>query len=125
MEIEPEGIVNDGATGVMTSDIIIHNGFFHAPLLEQANMAWQEREASFRCLYDHCPLGIFRVSLDGTNLAVNAEMARIIGCDTPAEAVRYFNNLTDQFFVNPNRMLEYIALLQKTGAVQGFEFGHC
>lgn len=86
----------------------------------QADLA--KSEAKFRHLFENSPLGIFRTSLDGKALAVNTEMARIVGCATAEETLRDFTNLAGQLYVDPHRRTEILALLKKHGEVNHFEF---
>jgi len=84
--------------------------------------AMRASEIQYRHLFENAPLGIFRASLDGKPLAINAEMARIYGCNTSEEALRDFTDLAKQFYVEPQRRREFISLLKKNGMVNHFEY---
>ena len=105
---------------VATIEIALHRYRLNQKLKESQH-ALQKSEAKYRHLFENSPLGIFRTTLDGKALAVNREMARIFGCKTPAEAISNYTDLTNQFYVNPDRRHELISLLQKQGAVDHFE----
>jgi len=61
-------------------------------------------------------------TVDGRALAVNAEMARIVGCADPEEALSDFTVLASQLYVDPQRRQEFINLLRQTKAVNHFEY---
>ena len=90
--------------------------------LRESQLALQKSEAKYRHLFENCPLGIFRTTMDGRFLAVNLEMTRILGCDTPEQVLREYTDLANQFYVNPNQRLEFISLLKENRAVDNFEF---
>ena len=90
--------------------------------LQESQTALAESEANYRTLFEQSPLGIFRTTLSGKALLVNAEMARIVGCDTPEEALANFTDLSCQLYVNPERRQEFIRRLQAHGEVNRFEY---
>ena len=79
-------------------------------------------ETKYRQLFENSPLGIFRTTLDGRALAVNAEMARILACESPEEAIADFTNLASQLYVDPERRQQFITLMKTHGTVQNFEY---
>ncbi len=89
--------------------------------LKESQAALKKSEAQYRHLFENSPIGIFQSTIDGQVLAVNAEMARIVGYDTPDEVLGEVKDLTRQFYVEPNQRLEFITQLQSTGIVQHFE----
>lgn len=135
MDIEPAGSMN----GVIAAPC----GYLIKPVLEReltatigmalhrhshdcnlrANqLALKKSEARYRHIFDSSPLGIFRTTMDGRALAVNAEMARIVGCADPEEALSDFTVLASQLYVDPQRRQEFINLLRQTKAVNHFEY---
>ena len=90
--------------------------------LKESRIALQKSEAQYRHLFENSPLGIFRTTLDGRPLVVNAEMARIVGCATPEEAISEFKDLGARLYVDSGRRKEFISLLQQHGAVNHFEY---
>ena len=81
-----------------------------------------ESEARYRHLFEDSPLGIFRTTVDGRVLLVNREMANMVGCASPEEAIGKFNDLARQFYVNPKRRAEFIKELKARGEVRHFEY---
>jgi len=90
--------------------------------LQKSRLDLARSEEKYRQLFENSPLGIFRTTLDGRALAVNVEMARIVGCTSPEEAITDFSNLAGQFYVDPERRREFITQLTAKGAVQHFEY---
>ena len=90
--------------------------------LRKSQAALAESEAKYRLLFENSPLGIFRTTLDGRALLVNAEMARMVGCDSPEVAIRDFTNLSRQLYVEPGKREEFVNLLRTHGEVRNFEY---
>jgi PAS domain S-box-containing protein len=90
--------------------------------LKESRIALARSEARYRHIFENSPLGIFRTTLEGKALAVNAEMANIIGCATPDEAIANFTDLANQLYVDPGRRRQFIDLLGAEGVVQHFEY---
>ena len=106
---------------VATLELALHRHSLDRKLAE-SRIALQKSEAQYRHLFENSPLGIFRTTLDGRPLLVNAEMARIVGCATPEEAISEFKDLGARLYVDPGRRMDFISLLQQHGAVNHFEY---
>jgi len=89
--------------------------------LKESQAALAISEAKYRHLFENSPLGIFRTTLGGRVLAVNAEMVRILGCDSPEEVLRDYHDLAQQYYVDPNRREDFLNSLRANGLVQHFE----
>jgi PAS domain S-box-containing protein len=81
-----------------------------------------ESEARHRTLFENAPVGIFRTTTDGRAVFVNLEMARILGFDSPEQAVASHQNLARSLYVDPERRAEFIRLLQRDKEVNDFEY---
>jgi PAS domain S-box-containing protein len=103
-----------------TLEMTLHRHLLNCQLKE-SQAALERSEAKYRHLFENSPLGIFRTTMGGKVLAVNAEMVRIFGCDTSEEVIREFPDLSKRFYVDPERRREFVALLRKYGSVQHFE----
>ena len=90
--------------------------------LQESQAALAKSEARYRDLFENSPLGIFRTSLDGKVIAVNAEMARMVGCASPAEAIDLCTNIAEQFYADPLKRSEIIAQLHAKGALHDIQF---
>ncbi len=103
-----------------TLEMALHRHLLHCQLKESRAIL-EKSEAKYRHLFENSPLGIFRTTLGGKVLALNAEMARIFGSDTAEEVIREFSDLSRRFHVDPERRREFVTLLRKSGSVQHFE----
>ncbi len=104
-----------------TIAMALHRHSLHRQL-QESRLALARSEAKYRDLFESSPLGIFRTTLDGRALAVNSEMARMVGCTSPEEAIADFTRLADQLYVHPEQRQQFISLLKTEGAVQHFEY---
>jgi PAS domain S-box-containing protein len=104
-----------------TVKMALHRHSLHRQL-QDSRLALAKSEAKYRDLFENSPLGIFRTTLDGKALAVNTEMARMVGCASPEEAIANFTRLADQLYVNPERRQQFVTLLKSEGAVKHFEY---
>jgi len=84
--------------------------------------ALETSEHRYRALFDNAPVGIFQTTVDGRATIVNPEMAAIVGCATPEEAIARFTDLANQLYVDPERRAQFIEQLQRDGTVQRFEY---
>jgi PAS domain S-box-containing protein len=89
---------------------------------KQLEEALRESERKYRELFDLSPVGIFKTNSKGQALFVNPEMARILGADSPQDAVDNFQDLARDLYVDPNRRKEFIDLMGEKGAVENFEY---
>ncbi len=90
--------------------------------LAQAMAALEKSEARYRDRFDHSPVGVYRSTLSGRFLELNPSMARMMGYDSPQEALGDVTNLSRQLYVDPDRRREFINLLRDEGVVRHFEF---
>lgn len=89
---------------------------------KQAEQALKQNERRFRTLFESAPIGIFTTTSDGRPLAINTSMARILGLDSPQEAIAHFSNLSSDLYVHPERRREFVRLLREHGRVEGFQY---
>jgi len=60
----------------------------------RAEEALREREARYRSLFENAPVGIFYSTVEGKELSVNAEYARLFGYSSPEELLHIVNEST-------------------------------
>ena len=82
----------------------------------------RQSEHRLRDIFENAPVGIFRTTTSGKTLEVNREMARILGCNTPREAVNHFTELSSQLYARPERRREFIKELKEKGRVADFQY---
>ncbi|MFH1963928.1 MAG: PAS domain S-box protein [Acidobacteriota bacterium] len=86
--------------------------------LAEEKLVRSERE--YRELFENSPVGIFQTDLRGNPLTVNPEMARIVGAESPGDAVAKFQNLSETLYVNPERRGLLLKILKNQGFVNNF-----
>ena len=82
----------------------------------------REREAQYEALIERAPVGIFRTTSTGKVLDVNMRMAEMVGYETKEAAIHAYNDLAQEFYVDPDRRRAFIEELEEKGEVEGFEF---
>ncbi len=95
-----------------------------AAALESASLYTQVQKAeeNYRSIFEHAVEGIFQSTPEGRFLTVNPAMARILGYDSPEEAIRDVTDITHQIYVHPEDRTESARREQAEGVLKGFEF---
>ncbi|NBB90991.1 MAG: response regulator [Spirochaetes bacterium] len=100
-------------------------------LIESINMAFElfqahreitAKELRLEQLIEEAPVGIFQSWASGSFETVNAEVARMLGFESPKATVAHYKDLRGELYANPRRRDELLARLESEGAVRGFEF---
>ena len=71
-------------------------------------------------LFDLLPIGAYRSSEDGRMLRSNRELVRLNGYETEAEHIAGVNDIAREWYVQPGRRAEFIALMKRDGGVTDF-----
>ncbi len=88
---------------------------------KRAEAALQTAEAKYRSIFENAISGIFQTTPDGTYLSANPKLAQIYGYQSPEDLMSKVTNITHQLYVQSQRRIEFIDLLQTQGVVTGFE----
>lgn len=88
---------------------------------KRAEEALQESEERYRLLFEEAIEGIFRTTLDGRTIMINSAMARMIGFDSPQEAVEKITDIGSQIYADPEERQALIDRLLREGGVTGNE----
>jgi PAS domain S-box-containing protein len=75
----------------------------------------------YRSLFENAPDGIFQTDLAGRYLQVNPALAQIYGYASPAELIAAQPNASGQFYVDPHRRQEFVALMDQQPVIKDFE----
>lgn len=67
---------------------------------QQAEVALRESEERYRTIFENSPLGIFRSTIEGRFLELNPAMARMLGYDSPAQAMQEIVDIGKQIYVH-------------------------
>ena len=79
-----------------------------------------DRTDDFSRLFERLPIGAYRSHPDGRQLRVNLALARLNGYDSPAEQIARVHDIAREWYVQPGRRAEFMALLDRDGEVRGF-----
>lgn len=89
---------------------------------KRAEEARRQAEEKYRSIFENALEGIFQMTPNGRYLSANPALAQIFGYDSPEELMSTLTQIKHQLYVEPHRCTEFITLMQKNGAVSGFEF---
>lgn len=89
--------------------------------LQQVNQALIESEQKYRSIFENALEGIFQSTSTGQFLSVNPALAQLYGYDSPEELIATVKDIQHQLYVDPDRWLEFVTLMQQEDAVTGFE----
>lgn len=89
--------------------------------LVQSQQALRHAEEGFRSLFDNAVMGIYVSSLDGHMISANPALARINGYDSPEDLVRNVNDISREWYVDPRRRAQFVALIERDDMVRNFE----
>jgi PAS domain S-box-containing protein len=103
-------------TGLLGAVLLVMTGrTLKTEALAAENAALYKR---YRSLFEAVPVGVYRTALDGQIVEVNPAFVRMLGYpDT--NALKAVN--AGVFYVDPDRWSQYRTLLERDGAVAGFE----
>lgn len=110
--------VNDRTAQLQQTNIELANEVAER---QQAEVALKQAEAKYRGIVENAVIGIFQTTPQGRYLSVNPTMARIYGYDSPDELMSQLVDIEHQLYVDPNRRIEFMRLMQEHNTVQNFE----
>ena len=87
----------------------------------QIEEALVQAEEKYRSIYENAIEGIFRTTRKGRIVEANPAFARILGYDSPEEVMNAITDLSTHLYVNPERRLELLHILDEWGVVRDFE----
>ena len=71
-------------------------------------------------LFELLPIGAYRSSIEGRQLRANAALVRLNGYDSEAELLAAVNDIGLEWYVDPQRRVEFQRLIQRDGQVIDF-----
>ena len=81
----------------------------------------REAELKYRGIFDKAIVGIYQSTPEGRFINVNPSMALTCGYDSPEQMIASVTDITQQFFANPKRGVEFMLIMDKAGGVKSFE----
>ncbi|MEG4838570.1 response regulator [Microcoleus sp. B9-D4] len=88
---------------------------------KRAEAALRQSETKYRSIFENAVEGIFQTTPTGYYLSGNSALARIYGYESSTQMLAELTDINRQFYVNPNRRAEFIALLGARRQVAKFE----
>jgi diguanylate cyclase (GGDEF)-like protein/PAS domain S-box-containing protein len=77
-------------------------------------------EADYRAHFENSVVGIYRSSPSGAMLRANPALVRLNGYSTEAELIDAVGNIASEWYVDPTRREEWLALMRRDGIVTEF-----
>jgi PAS domain S-box-containing protein len=87
----------------------------------QVEAALRQAEEKYRSIFENALDGIFQTSLDGKYLSANPALAKLYGYDSPESLIAAQPNFNHQLYVDPDRRIEFINLMNQDGALSNYE----
>lgn len=87
----------------------------------RAEEALREAEAKYRNIFENAVEGVFQTSPDGHFLSANPALARIYGYSSAEEMMLEITDVQQQLYVDPEARQIFEEMLQREGAIKGFE----
>ncbi|WP_447986952.1 PAS domain-containing sensor histidine kinase [Nitrospira sp. Nam74] len=81
----------------------------------------RQAEERYRSIFENAVEGIFQTTREGRYLTVNPALARIYGYASPEEMMTSVTDIGRQVYVDSFRRAEFVRLVDKHGAITGFE----
>lgn len=106
--------------GVYLYDRLQRSEFYARQELESAYQKLKVAETKYRSIFENAVEGIFQSSPDGHYITANPALARIYGYSLAEEVTANFTDI-EQLYVDPNRRIEFVRLMEKYGNVSEFE----
>lgn len=78
-------------------------------------------ETKYRSIFENALVGIFQATKNGNYLMVNSTLATIYGYHSSSELIANVKNIKKQLYVDKNRYLELMRLLQENKTIKRFE----
>jgi PAS domain S-box-containing protein len=92
---------------------------------KQADEAIRKSEEKYRELYHNAAMGIFHSTLDGKFIDVNPALARMLGYNSPAEAVTSIASIAREVYAEPMRYDAVTTAVLGTGGIAKVENLYC
>jgi two-component system cell cycle sensor histidine kinase/response regulator CckA len=96
--------------------------FFDITEYKQAEKELRKAEERYRSIFENAIEGIFQSTPEGIYISSNTAMAKMFGYESPKELMANITDIKHQVYVDPQRRVEFMRLLEKDGFVKDFEY---
>ncbi|MGA2101692.1 MAG: PAS domain S-box protein, partial [Candidatus Sulfotelmatobacter sp.] len=88
---------------------------------KRAELALREAEEKYRGIFENAVEGIYQSTPDGKYISANPALARMLGFHSPEELIET-SNAHPMEYLDPEKRVEFQALMKKHGRVHGFQY---
>ncbi|MBW4551849.1 MAG: EAL domain-containing protein [Aphanocapsa sp. GSE-SYN-MK-11-07L] len=88
---------------------------------KQSEHELSQAEAKYRSIFENATEGIFQSIPAGQYISANPALANIYGYSSPEDLKANLTSIADHLYVQPNRRVEFLQLLEQQGSVSDFE----
>ena len=88
---------------------------------KQTEVAMRQAEERYRSIFENSVKGLFQTTPDGRYLSANPALARIYGYNSPEELIESLTNINQHFYVDAERRIQFLELMQTEDRVSHFE----
>ncbi|MGM0380346.1 MAG: HD domain-containing phosphohydrolase, partial [Bacillota bacterium] len=89
---------------------------------EKYSQLYKSEEKQNSDLINKAPIGIFKTTSKGRIISINPKMADILGFNNKNEALKYYKNLKNDLYLNPEQREKFIYKLKIKDEVKNFEY---
>ena len=88
---------------------------------KRAELALREAEEKYRGIFENAVEGIYQCAPDGKLISANPALARMLGFHSPEELIETSNS-HPMDYLDPEKRIEFQALMKQHGRVHGFQY---
>lgn len=103
---------------IVHSDHLVHHIVGLGKTVNSTDFLTEEK---YRNFFENAVAGIYQTTSDGQYQTVNPMLARLYGYDSPQDLIENITDIAHQLYVNPERRELFRQIVQKQGAIWGFE----
>ena len=89
---------------------------------KQMEEALRKAEERYRSIFENAIEGIFQSTPGGIYIGANTAMAKMFGYESPEDLMADISDIKKQVYVDPQRRVEFMRLLESDGFVKDFEY---
>ena len=107
-----------------TAELVQANEMMQAEITERrrAEEALRKAEERYRSIFENAIEGIFQSTPEGIYIGANTAMAKMFGYESPEDLMANISDIKNQVYVDPQRRVEFMRLLERDGFVKDFEY---
>ena len=88
---------------------------------KRAEARLRESEVRYRNIFENSVEGLYQSTPEGRFVSVNPALARMLGYDSPAEAIERVHDISAQLYADPDARDRMLEILHRDGAIHEYE----